>query len=99
MDWFRWVMLVFGILYAVLTPVVLAKATRCKEWQRLFDLVVLTLWVPYLFLSAVFPAIIQNAWAGWPLLRWLCLLFTLLMLANFLGFSGWLFSRRRMQKI
>ena len=92
-------MVVFGIFFAISAPVVLVKATRRKEWQRLFELVVLTLWVPYLFLSAVFPVIIQNAWAAWPPLRWLSLLFTLLMLVNFFGFSGWLFNRHRKRQI
>lgn len=94
----HWVMLGLGIFYAGFA-VVLVKAIRRKEWQRLFELVVMTLWASYVFLSAVSPAVIDNAWAACPPLRWLCLLSSLLLLANFFGFSGWLFNRHRKRQI
>ena len=90
MDWFRWVMLVFGVFFAVSAPVIPAQAIRRKEWQRLFELAVMSFWVFGTVLDAVSPAIIHNAWQ--PLL-WLWLLSSLLFLANVFGFSGWLFNR------
>lgn len=99
MDWFHWVMLGFGIFFAVFAPVVLVKAIRRQEWQRLFELVVITLWMFGFILSTALPAVIQNAWNVWPPLRCLWMLSSLLFLANFFGFSGWLFNRHRKQQI
>ena len=92
MGWFHWVMLVFGILYAVSTPVVLAKAMRRKEWQRLFELIVSVLFTSSILVMTLWPAVIENAWAAWPPLRWLWLLSSLLFLADWFGFSRWLFK-------
>ena len=99
MDWFRWVMLVFGIFFAASTLVILAKAIRRKEWQHLFELAVMSFWVFGTVLDAVSPTIIHNAWTAWSPLRWLYVLFAVLFLANFFGFSGWLFNRHRKQQI
>ena len=99
MDWFHWVMLGLGILYAVFAPVVLVKAIRRREWQRLFELLVITLWMFGVVLMTLWPVVLQNAWTAWPPLRWLWLLSSLLFLANFFGFSGWLFSRHRRRQI
>ncbi len=99
MDWFHWVMLAFGIFYVVLVPVVLVKAIRRREWQRLYELVVSALFTSGFVLMALWPAIIQNAWAAWPPLRGLYLLSAALFLADWFGFSGWLFNRRRKRQI
>jgi|GEM_PF-5219242 len=99
MDWSHWVRLGFGIFYAVLVSVVLVKAIRRKEWQRLFELVVLVLFTSGSALSILFPAVIQNAWTAWSPLRWLYVLSAGLFLANFFGFSGWLFNRHRKRQI
>ena len=100
MDWFHWVMLSFGILYTVLASVVLMKAIRRGEWQRLYELVVMTPFISGFLLMTLWPTVIQNAWAAWPALRGLYLLSAALFLANWFGFSGWLFNRHvRTRKI
>jgi len=81
-----WVMTGFGIFFAVSAPVVLVKAVRRKEWQRLYELVVMTLFTSGCLLTALWPTVTQNAWAAWPPLRWLWSLSSLLFLANFLAF-------------
>ncbi len=88
-------MLGLGVFYAVLEPVVLVKAVRRKEWQRLFELVIMALFTSVFVLNVVSPVVVQNAWNAWPPLRWLYLLSAVLMLVNMFGFSGWLFNRQR----
>jgi len=99
MDWFHWVMRGCGICYPVLALIVLVKAIRRREWQRLYELVVMTLFTSGCLLTALWPTVTQNAWAAWPPLRWLYLLSSLLFLADWCGFSGWLFNRHRKRRI
>jgi len=100
MDWSRWIILVFGGTYAVVAPFAVVRAIRRREWLRLFELVVTMLFTSGFVLTILSPAVIQNAWAAWPTLRWLSPISAVLMLVNFLGIFRWLFSRYyRTQKI
>lgn len=99
MDWFHWVMQGCGITYPVLALIVLVKAIRRREWQRLYELVVMTLFTSGCLLIALWPAVIQNAWAAWPPLRWLWLLSSLLFLADWFDLSRWLFKQHRKRQI
>ena len=95
MSTFQYIMLGFGVVFALKAPIVLVKAIRRKEWQRLYELVVSSLFTLGFVLSVVFPVTVQNAWSVWPALRWMYLLSAVLMLIHIVGFSGWLFNWKK----
>jgi hypothetical protein len=85
MSTFQYIMLGFGLLYAVVAPIVLVKAFWRKEWQRLYELAVMSLFVACWAMETVFSAVFQQAG---PLFRWPLMLSTALFLSNWFGFSG-----------
>ena len=92
MNWFHWLMLGIGALYAVVAPVILVKAILRGEKQSVFEILVNSILVAYWVIDPVVPTVTQNIH---PVLRWVLPPVALLFIANMFGFAGWLFNRRR----
>lgn len=90
MSTFQYFMVGFCVLFAFVAPIALAKTIRRRQWQRFYELVVTTLFAASFGLQTAFPAVLQQVGHLW---RWPFLVLALLFLANWFGFSGWLFRR------
>lgn len=97
MNTIQYLMLGMSAISIVGTPFLLAKATRRRQYYRLFEIPLAAAVVCYIAVSNVWPSAVHNAP---PLVHWLLLVLLVLWIMDLLGFFRWLFSRnKRTQQI
>ena len=90
MDWTKWLAIGLLTMYAIGLPLVLVRALRRKDWQRLFELIPTSI----VFVNVTLDLALPNLSHPW-FVRWLLYVMSTLFVANWFGFSRWLFGRSR----
>lgn len=89
MDWYKITILVMSLIVVVSSPVLLVKAFRRKEKNRIFDVLLSEAVLGYLAVQTFWPNVTQHLASP---VRWSLMSILFLFLANMFGLSRWLFK-------